>query len=928
MARNADRAEPARYDHAEVEPRWQRYWDEHADLPGGAPPGPRRSTTSSTCSRTRRARASTSATPRATPRPTSSARYKRMRGFNVLHPMGWDAFGLPAEQYAIKTGTHPRDDDAARTSTTFRRQLKTLGFSYDWSREVDTTDPGYFRWTQWIFLQLFERGLAYQAEVPVNWCPALGTVLANEEVVDGKSERRRLSRSCACRCGSGCCGSPPTPIACSTTSTALDWPEARKKMQRDWIGRSEGAEVDFAVDGHASATIERLHHAARHALRRDLHGARARAPARRRRSRRPSSARAVRRVRRRRPRARATSIAPTRRQGEDRRLHRRLRDQPGQRRARSRSGSPTTCSAATAPARSWPCPRTTSATSSSPSAFGLPIVEVVSPDGTLARRARRRLHRTTASPSARGEFDGLPTPEMQARRSSSSSSERASARGKVNYKLRDWLFSRQRYWGEPFPIYFPVEMRAAIRAHGRAATRSDYDQPIAARRERAAARSCPSSTTSSPATIPRARSRAPLDWRFFQKDGKLVRARDQHDAAVGRLVLVLPPLPRPAERRASPGRRQAYDALDARRPLRRRRRARGAAPALRALLAQGALRPRPRDAPRAVPEARPPGHDPRREQREDVEVARQRRQPRRRRARVRRRRAPRSTRCSWARSRRSSPGSRRRSRACVRFRDRAVRDGRRGRWRDAIDDATRRLLHKTVKKVTRDIEAMRFNTAICGDDGPARTICSDLPDPLPREAVRTLIAAPLAVRAARRRGAVAEARARRGAHGTLAYQAWPTYDEALCLDDVVEIAVQVNGKVRGRVVLAATPPRRRPRRAALGADGVARARGGQDSQKVRLRARQDRQRRRSLATLTSRVDRPRTALLESDGPLCRLVGAGRLFGHVRAQALLFLGNLTEAWNQVRAAERVAEYARELTAACRTTITTPGLPATN
>ena len=116
------------------------------------------------------------------------ARYKRMKGFNVLHPMGWDAFGLPAEQYAIQTGTHPRET-TERNINRFRQQLQMLGFSYDWDKEVSTTDPSYFKWTQWIFTRLYEKGLAYQAEVPVNWCPALGTVLANEEVIDGKSER-------------------------------------------------------------------------------------------------------------------------------------------------------------------------------------------------------------------------------------------------------------------------------------------------------------------------------------------------------------------------------------------------------------------------------------------------------------------------------------------------------------------------------------------------------------------------------------------------------------------------------------------------------------------------------------------------------------------------------------------------------------------
>ena len=174
------------------------------------------------------------------------ARYKRMRGFNVLHPMGWDAFGLPAEQYAIKTGTHPRDT-TQKNIDNFKRQIRSLGFSYDWSREIDTTDPNYYRWTQWIFQQLFERGLAYEAEVAVNWCPALGTVLANEEIIDGKSERgdhpvERL---------------PMRQWMLAITKYAdrliedldeLDWPEPIKKMQRDWIGRSEGAHVRFPVD--------------------------------------------------------------------------------------------------------------------------------------------------------------------------------------------------------------------------------------------------------------------------------------------------------------------------------------------------------------------------------------------------------------------------------------------------------------------------------------------------------------------------------------------------------------------------------------------------------------------------------------------------------------------------------------------------------
>jgi leucyl-tRNA synthetase len=175
------------------------------------------------------------------------ARLKRMQGYNVLHPMGWDAFGLPAEQYAIDTGNDPAEFTKHNIET-FKRQLNSLGFSFDWDREVNTTDPHYYKWTQWIFLKLYEKGLAYIDEVAVNWCPALGTVLANEEVIDGKSERgghpveRRPMRQWILRI---------TAYADSLLADLddLDWPESLKDMQRNWIGRSEGAEITFKIEG-------------------------------------------------------------------------------------------------------------------------------------------------------------------------------------------------------------------------------------------------------------------------------------------------------------------------------------------------------------------------------------------------------------------------------------------------------------------------------------------------------------------------------------------------------------------------------------------------------------------------------------------------------------------------------------------------------
>ncbi|EJQ56700.1 leucine--tRNA ligase [Bacillus wiedmannii] len=175
------------------------------------------------------------------------SRMKRMQGYNVLHPMGWDAFGLPAEQYALDTGNSPAEFTEHNINT-FRNQIKALGFSYDWDREVNTTDPNYYKWTQWIFLQLFEKGLAYVDEVPVNWCPALGTVLANEEIIDGKSERgghpveRRPMRQWMLKITA-------YGDRLLEDLDELDWPESLKDMQRNWIGRSEGAEVHFNIDG-------------------------------------------------------------------------------------------------------------------------------------------------------------------------------------------------------------------------------------------------------------------------------------------------------------------------------------------------------------------------------------------------------------------------------------------------------------------------------------------------------------------------------------------------------------------------------------------------------------------------------------------------------------------------------------------------------
>ncbi|MBI1961219.1 MAG: leucine--tRNA ligase [Candidatus Sungbacteria bacterium] len=187
------------------------------------------------------------------------SRYLRMNGHEVLHPMGWDAFGLPAENYAIKSGVHPKESTEQNIKT-FTRQIKSLGFSYDWSREVNTSSPGYYRWTQWLFLQLYHAGLAYKKEAPVNWCPDCQTVLANEQVIDGKCERcghkviqKNLEQWFFRITGSdpkGKHGSYPERLLSNLET--LDWPDPIKHMQANWIGRSEGAELEFEIKGSSS----------------------------------------------------------------------------------------------------------------------------------------------------------------------------------------------------------------------------------------------------------------------------------------------------------------------------------------------------------------------------------------------------------------------------------------------------------------------------------------------------------------------------------------------------------------------------------------------------------------------------------------------------------------------------------------------------
>jgi leucyl-tRNA synthetase len=402
------------------------------------------------------------------------ARYKRMRGFNVLHPMGWDAFGLPAEQYAIKTGKHPATTTRANIAK-FKAQLKRIGFSYDWQREISTTDPRYYKWTQWIFLQIYNswfnpatnraepistyRGknpdevrLAYVADVPVNWCPELGTVLANEEVVDGKSEIggfpvvRRPMRQWMLRI---------TAYAERLLKEldGLDWPEGIKLLQRNWIGRSEGAEVDFAVagvDDSGPAVGDRSYKIRVFTTRPDtLYGATYMVLA---------------------PEHSLVDLIVTEEQWPAVREYReraaRKSDLERTELAKEKTGVFTGAYAVN-PVNNERIPiwvadyvllgYGTGAIMGVPAhderdlefarKFDLQIREVVRPLGGEDSIGFVGEGIAINSPV----IDGLPS-RQAIRRITEWLEQRGLGKGAINYKLRDWLFSRQRYWGEPFPV--------------------------------------------------------------------------------------------------------------------------------------------------------------------------------------------------------------------------------------------------------------------------------------------------------------------------------------------------------------------------------------------------------------------------------------------------------------------------------------------
>ena len=372
------------------------------------------------------------------------SRYKMLHGYYVIHPMGWDAFGLPAENYAIKTGVHPKISTADNVAN-IKRQIKEISAVYDWDMEVNTTDPEFYKWTQWIFVKMFKAGLAYQKEMPINWCPSCKTGLANEEVVNG----------CCERCHSEVTKKNLNQWMLKITAYAdrllddldkLDWPEKVKKMQTDWIGRSYGAEVDFKVDGRdESITV--------YTTRPDtLYGATFMVLA-------PEHGL-----------ARSLATEETRKDVEDYIYRASTRSNIDRMQDKEKTGV-FTGSYAINPLNGAKVPiwlsdyvladYGTGAIMCVPAhddrdfefakKFDLPIIQVIAKDGTPIEDMTEAYTEASGIMINSGEWNGMESAVLK-KQAPAMIEERGFGRKTTNYKLRDWVFSRQRYWGEPIPI--------------------------------------------------------------------------------------------------------------------------------------------------------------------------------------------------------------------------------------------------------------------------------------------------------------------------------------------------------------------------------------------------------------------------------------------------------------------------------------------
>ncbi len=770
-----------RYDPAAIEPKWQAYWDEHETFRTPADPSLPKTYILDMFPYPSGAGLHVGH-PEGYTATDIMARYARAKGEAVLHPMGWDAFGLPAEQHAILTGTHPRETTAENIET-FKRQLKMLGFSYDWSREIDTTAPDYVRWTQWIFLKLFERGLAYQSEIAVNWCPALGTVLANEEVVNGVSERG---------------GHPVERIplrqwVLRITEYAdrllhdlreVEWPNSTRIMQQEWIGRSEGAEVKFDVVGH-EGVIEVF------TTRPDtLFGATFMVLA---------------------PEHPLVEVLTTEAQRDEvvTYVEQAKRKSERDRQASKDKSGVFTGGFAINPVNGAEVPvyiadyvlwgYGTGAIMAVPAhderdfefatVHHIPIVEVVSETGKPSSAPLKEAMVAPGIAVNSGKYDGLSTAAFK-KRVTADLEVAGKGRGRVEYKLRDWIFSRQRYWGEPIPIYFPVVTEGDPRAGADYTIR--YAQPIAVD-ESELPLQLPELEDYQPGDDPAGVLARARDWRFFQKDGQwFARETNTMPQWAGSCWYYLRFIdPKNPDALCSPDLAERWLPVDlyvggAEHAVLHLLYARfwhkvlfdaGVVPTkepFKKLVHQGMILG---EGGQKMSKSRGNVVNP-----DDI---------------VREFGAdamrvyemfmgPLEATKPWNTS--SIAGVRR-------FLDRVYTVASRADSAVEVDDTLTRLTHQTIRKVTDDIEGMRFNTAISA----MMVLTNELMklDAAPTEPLEVLakLVHPFAPHLGE------ELWEMLGHAPSIQAQPWPVFDPALCEEDEIEVPVQINGKVRARITL-------------------------------------------------------------------------------------------------------------------------------
>lgn len=719
------------------------------------------------------------------------ARYWRMKGYDVLHPIGWDSFGLPAEQFAINTGTQPAET-TQKNIDNFRRQLKMLGFSYDWDKEVATTDVDYVKWTQWIFLQLYKKGLASQSSVSVNWCPALGTVLANEEVINGLSERgdhpvERLPlrqwvlkiTDYADRLEAGLGG--------------LDWPSGTLTAQQGWIGKSTGCNIDFAVDGiddkisvfttraDTLMGVTYVTLAPEHPL--------------------------------------ASAICtPEQKEEVEAYIAKTSSRSDLDRTAAKEKTGVFTGGFVIHPISGDKVPvwvgdyvlgsYGTGAVMAVPAhdardfefaaKFGLDVKWVVKPKKEGVDVSKEEAFTSEGVSVNSGEFDGLTT--AKAKKAITRKLKEVEMGGpKITYKLRDWVFSRQRYWGEPIPIYFPVDFPEGVNSAD-VDPKDDscehtirFDQPIPVD-EADLPLKLPEMDDFTPGDDPAGCLARAKDWRYFQKDGKwFARETNTMPQWAGSCWYYFRFLD-PKNDNEAFSKRVDEDWMPVDLYIG------GAEHAVLHLLYARfwhqvlydlGYTKHPEPFQKLVHQGMILGSDGEKMSKSRGNVVN----------------PDDIVKTQGADSLRMyemfmgpleavKPWQTSQVAGVVRFRDKVynvVNNAAKNSITE-MDEETTKLLHKTMKKVTEDIESMGFNTAISALMVLTNHLVS-LKGEVPLEAAEklSLMVSPFAPHLGEECWSIL------GHEESLAYHEWVEFDEALCIDNTITMGVQVNGKVRGEI---------------------------------------------------------------------------------------------------------------------------------